>query len=195
MNEFWIHILIMAFSKSIIRAQMPKPCELCETNTNVKWSCVQCNKYMCDQCKRIHLNTPTCAQHEVINIKSVQARKDDFLAVATDNIPCKIHTRKLYCMFCQTCDILVCPECISSSHRKHELESLDKVCEEKLKNITTFHAKMSEQLANCQSENQNLQQMKLTRNLHYDEVMKKIDESEKELQDELHKYADGLRKQ
>lgn len=128
---------------------MPKPCELCETNTNVKWSCVQCNKYMCDQCKRIHLNTPSCAQHEVINIKSVQARKDDFLAVATDNIPCKIHTRKIYCMFCQTCDILVCPECISSSHRKHELESLDKVCEEKLKNITTFHAKMSEQLANC----------------------------------------------
>ncbi|VDI70494.1 Hypothetical predicted protein [Mytilus galloprovincialis] len=46
----------MAFSKSVIRSQMPINCNLCETEKNIKWKCLTCRVLMCSTCKdKIHL--------------------------------------------------------------------------------------------------------------------------------------------
>ena len=58
----------MALSSSIKRAQNPKLCELCKTAINIKWKCVECNKFICDRCKEIHLNVQTNIQHQIIDI-------------------------------------------------------------------------------------------------------------------------------
>jgi hypothetical protein len=52
----------MAFSSSIRKAQNPKLCELCKSDTNIKWKCVECNKFICNRCKDIHLNVQTNIQ-------------------------------------------------------------------------------------------------------------------------------------
>jgi hypothetical protein len=39
------------------------------------------------------------------------------------------------CMFCRTCDVLVCSNCISCSHKKHYLESIDQVCMETIEQL------------------------------------------------------------
>jgi hypothetical protein len=38
------------------------------------------------------------------------------------NIKCDEHQTKMTCLFCRTCDHLVCPDCISSKHNKHNFE-------------------------------------------------------------------------
>lgn len=53
-------------SLTIRRAQVAMPCELCELSIGIKWRCVQCQKYMCDNCHEIHLNT----QHDMEGITS-----------------------------------------------------------------------------------------------------------------------------
>jgi hypothetical protein len=53
-------------SLTIRRAQVVMPCELCELGMGIKWRCVQCQKYMCENCHEIHLTT----QHEMVDIAS-----------------------------------------------------------------------------------------------------------------------------
>jgi hypothetical protein len=45
-----------------------KLCELCKTDINIQWKCVECNKFICDRCKNIHLNVQTSIQHQIIDI-------------------------------------------------------------------------------------------------------------------------------
>ena len=42
----------MAFSSSIKKAQIVKLCDLCETETNLKWRCIQCDNILCEKCKK-----------------------------------------------------------------------------------------------------------------------------------------------
>ncbi|CAC5419048.1 unnamed protein product [Mytilus coruscus] len=77
----------MAFSKSIRRAQVSKLCELCETDTNIKWKCVQCNTLMCEKCKKIDLKVQTAIKHDIVDIKSSEAKTEMDHTNITDNIP------------------------------------------------------------------------------------------------------------
>ena len=42
----------MAYSQSMRKAQAPKTCELCLTDTKIKWRCLNCQSYMCEKCKK-----------------------------------------------------------------------------------------------------------------------------------------------
>ncbi|CAC5419050.1 unnamed protein product [Mytilus coruscus] len=77
----------MAFSQSIRQAKVPKPCELCETDINIKWKCVQCNTLMCEKCKKIHLKVQTSIKHDIVDVKSSEAKKEMEHNIVTDNIP------------------------------------------------------------------------------------------------------------
>ena len=59
---------MMAYSQSIRRAQAPKTCDLCRTDTQIKWRCIHCQSYMCDNCKNIHQRVQTKIEHEIIDV-------------------------------------------------------------------------------------------------------------------------------
>ncbi|XP_052079461.1 uncharacterized protein LOC127717731 [Mytilus californianus] len=182
----------MAFSQSIRRAQIPKPCELCETDTNIKWKCVQCNTLMCDKCKKIHLKVLT---HDIVDVKSSEAKQEMEHTIITDNIPCQIHKRKLNCMFCRTCDNLVCPECITDSHKKHDLVSIDKACNEKKRELKELESKFSDTLTLCKIEDSKVNDFKTKYEQFFAESVQKINQQEKLIIDEVRKYAKALREQ
>jgi hypothetical protein len=48
------------------------------------WKCVECNKFICNRCKDIHLNVQTNIQHQIIDIKSLF--QDVQPKIITDNI-------------------------------------------------------------------------------------------------------------
>jgi hypothetical protein len=52
--------------------------------------------------------------------------------VILDNIRCDEHQTKMTCLFCRTCDHLVCPDCISSKHNEHNFEPVEKILPKKL---------------------------------------------------------------
>jgi len=39
-------------------------------NANIRWGCVQCNSFICDKCKKIHLKFETFIQHDIIDVKA-----------------------------------------------------------------------------------------------------------------------------
>jgi membrane protein CcdC involved in cytochrome C biogenesis len=81
----------------VFRARNPKLCELCKTDINIQWKCVECNKFICNRCKDIHLNVQTNIQHQIIDIKSLF--QDVQPKIITNNIPCTEHTTKMTFLF------------------------------------------------------------------------------------------------
>jgi hypothetical protein len=99
----------------------------------------------------------TTIEHEIIDVTTSGGFIDvQPTVICTDNIPCQIHRSKLSFMFCQTCDVLVRSNCICSSHKKHDLESIDQVCMEKMEKLKAIRDKISQNLVRRESENKDL---------------------------------------
>lgn len=160
-------------------------CEFCETDANIPWRCVQCNKFMCNKCKKIHLNVLTTIQHDIVSSSDVVEHK-----FITNNVPCTRHKKKFVFLFCKTCDELICMECISSSHKKHELEIIETTCDEKVK---LSKASISHGLIHCHIETLKLAIREDVYTKGYDNALKNIDETESKLKEAIEKYADEQR--
>ena len=180
----------MAFSSSIKRAQNPKLCELCKTDIKIKWRCVECNKFICDRCKEIHLNVQTNIQHQIIDIKS--PFQDVQPKIITDNIPCTEHRTKMTCLFCRTCDHLVCSDCILSKHNKHNFEPVEKILSEKLDELKGAEARYSQDLTLCQAKVEEFHISETKYESLFDETITTIKKREKTLIDGITKHSQKL---
>ena len=180
----------MAFSSSIKRAQNPKLCDLCKTDIKIKWRCVECNKFICDRCKDIHLNVQTNIQHQIIDIKS--PFQDVQPKIITDNIPCTEHTTKMTCLFCRTCDHLVCANCILSKHNKHNFEPVEKILSEKLDDLKGAEARYSKDLTLCQAKVEEFKISETKCESLCDESITTIKKREKTLIDGIIKHSQKL---
>ena len=183
----------MASSASIKRAQNPKLCELCKTDIKIKWRCVECNKFICDRCKEIHLNVQTNIQHQIIDIKS--PFQDVQPKIITANIPCTEHRTKMTCLFCRTCDHLVCPDCVSSKHNKHKFESIDKILSEKLDELKGAEARYCKDLTLCQAKVEEFQISENKCESLCDETIIKIKKREKTLIAGITEHSQKLQKE
>ena len=180
----------MAFSSSIKRAQNQKLCELCKTDIKIKWRCVECNKFICDRCKDIHLNVQTNIQHQIIDIKS--PFQDVQPKIITDNIPCTEHRTKMTCLFCRTCDHLVCTDCILSKHKKHNFEPVENILSEKLDVLKGAEARYSKDLTLCQAKVNEFQISEAKCESLCDESITTIKKREKQLIDGITKHSQKL---
>ncbi|XP_076103872.1 uncharacterized protein LOC143072685 [Mytilus galloprovincialis] len=62
----------MAFSRSVIRSQVPVKCGICDTDRSIKWKCIDCSKLLCNHCKeKVHPELKNTENHQVVNIKDV----------------------------------------------------------------------------------------------------------------------------
>ena len=131
---------------SLKKAQTLKVCEFCETNTNIEGKCIDCDLWMCDNCKKkLHIKVKLASKHNVIARKDMGTQSKLKLM----NIPCKIHEIQFYCLFCKTCEKCVCPDCVSSiDHSKHNFESLEEIHAEKTKTLLECNQIVKEELFN-----------------------------------------------
>ena len=180
----------MAFSSSIKGVQNPKFCDLCKTDIQIKWRCVECNKFICDRCKEIHLNVQTNIQHQIIDIKS--PFQDVQPKIITDNIPCTEHRTKMTFLFCRTCDHLVCADCILSKHKKHNFEPLEKILSEKLEELKGAEARYSKDLTVCKAKVKEFQISETKCESLCDETITTIKKREKTLIDGIIKHSQKL---
>ncbi|XP_052061577.1 uncharacterized protein LOC127701636 [Mytilus californianus] len=172
-------------------AQVLKTCDLCEKDTDIRYKCMDCNKFLCERCKGIHKNVPTLSLHDICDLKS-ELLCPVITKVRMDNILCNYH-KKFQCMFCKDCEVLVCSECISNFHQKHCLESLEKTCEEKLSKLERYKAEIGKDVVSLQKSYSDLAIAKTKWENSLDDIRSKIDDKEDELKEAVTKNAAKLR--
>ena len=178
----------MACSSS--KAQNVKICDLCETETNLKWRCIQCDTILCDKCKKIHNKFQINTQHQIVDLKIPFQEVEQ--KVILDNIRCDEHQTKMTFLFCRTCDHLVCADCISSKHNEHKFEPIETILPEKMDELKGAEARHSKDLTLCRAKVEEFQIGENKYESLCDETITTIKKREKQLIDGITKHSQKL---
>ncbi|XP_062573468.1 LOW QUALITY PROTEIN: uncharacterized protein LOC134235351 [Saccostrea cucullata] len=104
-------------------AQDVMRCDLCETAV-VQMHCDTCLVNLCTACVGKHMTSDESKDHKIVKF---QARKSTPLYPA-----CTSHSKDLSTMYCNQCDIPVCPKCIASGkHQGHKVSEILEVVNER----------------------------------------------------------------
>ncbi|XP_063418717.1 uncharacterized protein LOC134701493 [Mytilus trossulus] len=181
----------MALSKSFQMGQIPMLCQLCEESSEIKWKCLLCDFLLCTKCQKIHKKVKSTDQHTIIDIKDIAVYQvkdqQDF-----SHIPCEIHCGQLCCLFCQTCEEVVCPLCIANTHNKHSMIELAEGYKLTLKTIQTFNSELEVKLTDYVKEISKLHSIKDFEGVKYETGKQKILSREKVLKEEVEKHTQKL---
>ncbi|XP_052058827.1 uncharacterized protein LOC127699125 [Mytilus californianus] len=186
----------MALSKSFQKGQIPICCQLCEESSEIKWKCLLCDFLLCTKCQKLHKKVKSTDQHTIIDIKDIavyqQQIKDnpDF-----SSIPCEIHSGQNCCLFCQTCDEVVCPLCIAKTHNKHNMIELAEGYKITLKTIKTFNSELEVKLTDYVKGITKLHSLKSFEDAKYETEKQKILSREKVLTEEVEKHTKKILKE
>ncbi|XP_076104387.1 uncharacterized protein LOC143073038 [Mytilus galloprovincialis] len=179
----------MAFSKSVIRSQMPINCNLCETEKNIKWKCLTCGVLMCSTCKdKIHLRI--AKDHKVVDIKNVGLPVEE---LDFTNIKCKDHSEQSSCLFCTNCDKLVCPTCIAKVHKKHDLTEISDAYNLKIERLKNRQSKLKKETNEIIATKDQLNEFQKAENSNYAKVSTEILNHERDLKKAIEKHIAKLR--
>ncbi|XP_076104199.1 uncharacterized protein LOC143072915 [Mytilus galloprovincialis] len=179
----------MAFSKSVIRSQIPINCNLCETEKNIKWKCLTCGVLMCSTCKdKIHLRI--AKDHKVVDIKNVGLPVEE---LDFTNIKCKEHSEQSTCLFCTNCDKLVCPTCVSKVHKKHDLTEISDAYNIKIDKLKKGQSKLQREKYEIIATKDQLNQFQKSENSNYAKVSTDILNHEKVLKLAVKEHIAKLR--
>jgi hypothetical protein len=108
----------MESSHSIGKGQTALVCQLCENDPKLKWKCLDCGLLMCQRCRdKVHPKFPLAQDHIIIDIKDIHQHQSEPKLEFTQ-LKCGVHTGQKSCLYCNTCDELVCPLCIATTHNK-----------------------------------------------------------------------------
>ncbi|VDI74439.1 Hypothetical predicted protein [Mytilus galloprovincialis] len=169
-------------SNTVIQGHIPSSCEFCESNKDVKWHCGECSLFLCESCKQnLHSKLKVAAKHSIVGIG--QTENTLFKqSVKLNRIPCRLHLSKAYCLFCDTCDELVCATCLLQMHKDHDLKDIETVYYDKISEIENHVSKMKEDVHKlCKKEMKKLDEIVSMQTRQLEDVKQKIVEQEKKL--------------
>lgn len=121
-------------NSTIRKAQVIQTCQLCRRNHSMKWKCIDCEIFMCDDCKlNVHAKVKTVISHTILDINDATfSDSSNQLTVDLGHIPCKEHEQQFCCVHCVTCGKLICPKCLTSSHKGHDVADIETTYDERL---------------------------------------------------------------
>ena len=126
-------------------------CDRCmDSSDKATVFCGQCCKFLCSKCKEDHLRHREKYKHKLVSFGSKQ---EDFTSLF-DSIPhkatnCEIHNDEVLKFFCETCNKLVCRDCLILQHNGHKYDRVEPLAEKgkkKLKCLVTEAEAASEKL-------------------------------------------------
>ena len=110
-------------------------CSKCDLNEGPEIHyCFECVNFLCSDC---HLNTKghRGKGHRANVVKDFQDSDYEDMLNPKSLCTVKYHERKLMEFFCRDCKTCICQSCINTDHRTHDIDPIDKVCDEEKSNL------------------------------------------------------------
>ncbi|CAC5403525.1 unnamed protein product [Mytilus coruscus] len=129
-----------------------KSCDICMSGPGRNY-CEQCDQWMCDNCKTLHLRSKMCKNHTFLSGLNINPE---------DKLLCKEHDEN-FIFYCIDCDIPICKMCIVKKHKKHDTSEINestqelqsevkKMIDSKIKSVQTNLDKIEEGTGRYQSD-------------------------------------------
>lgn len=182
----------MAHSRSVRKAQIPISCQFCEDGNTIQWKCLDCRLLICEKCKdKIHLKIRNAKDHKIIHVTEVENCTEEF---EYKHIHCQVeeHYEQYCCLFCKTCDDLVCPTCVSKAHNKHDLTEIGDVYTINIETLRIRQNKSRKFISKMTTRNKELSELKCRENSKYTKVRNNIIAHQKDLKNAVDQYIKEL---
>lgn len=103
-----------------VNGKVEAKCEKC-SHKSVKATsfCPECSKFICDLCVTIHKSWSEFSSHAVISMVTLKQSYRKYIPEKEEQTSCTLHSKE--CTFyCESCEELICHECIVKGHRDHQ---------------------------------------------------------------------------
>ena len=100
------------------------PCDKCKRGKTVKY-CRTCGQFICNACVTAHETWTELSSHEVITIQQLTSDAQKLVPPKKQVLACPKHPEKELDLFCDTCEELICRDCIVRVHREHQYDLVD----------------------------------------------------------------------
>lgn len=103
-----------------VNSQVIVKCEKCiGAKTKAVGYCTNCSKFICDLCFQIHSSWSELQSHKTLRMAQLKESFEKYIPSTSEKKLCQVH-RKVCTVFCETCELLICHDCILKGHREHQ---------------------------------------------------------------------------
>lgn len=165
-------------------------CQLCENESKFKW---KCSLVMCQRCRdNVHPKFKSAESHQIIDLKDV-GKLNYEEEIDFSQFKCVEHSGQPCCLFCEGCNVMVCPSCVDGIHKKHELVEIKVEIQRKVVSVWN-RIKLNELALKELKENERkLREIYSTEKDNYDKSGDKILEQEKHILHILQNHTKTLK--
>ncbi len=96
-------------------------CEKCKQQ-NATGYCRSCGKFICETCKLIHAKWEELSSHEIISLDQLEGDVTKLVPPKMTVSYCPKQPSKHADLYCETCEELICRDCIVRVHRDHQYD-------------------------------------------------------------------------
>ena len=103
-----------------VSAPVKTQCQKCKKRESSCY-CRAC-KFICEKCKDFHSEWEEFATHEIISLEQLTSNVMNHVSPAKKVLQCPSHPEKQVDLFCETCEEMICRDCIVRVHRDHQYD-------------------------------------------------------------------------
>ncbi|CAG2250266.1 unnamed protein product [Mytilus edulis] len=130
--------------------------------------------------------------HHVVEIKSIGTNNPE-LFQKPNRAKCKTHISQDYCIFCQTCDELVCPSCLTKSHQKHDLREIVEIFAGDVNSLRRCNTELKSRFLDVYEEQlEKIEKMKVHNMDHLQMVKSKLEKQESKVMSDLKSFKQTI---
>ena len=94
-------------------------CEQCDDGNPAISYCTDCLAYLCDFCQQAHKRLKIYRAHNVTPVDQLSPEK--VASLKTSDLKCDTHPNESLNIYCKSCCLLVCCQCLIAHHLDHDL--------------------------------------------------------------------------
>ena len=145
-GAFYIHYLfdVQDALKKVSSSEQAM-CEKC-TDRKAVGFCRTCG-FACQRCKELHQEWEEFKTHEFINLDTLTGDVTTLIPPLKKTLFCATHPSKKAKLYCETCDELICRDCIVRVHRDHQYDLVPESFAKQEKVIVDSLKPVGEQIA------------------------------------------------
>ena len=184
-----------------VKGPQKTQCEKCRKGDATSF-CRVCGQFLCTVCTQIHKDWAELSTHEVISLDRLEGDVTQLVPPTKKVTYCSKHPTKESDLYCETCEELICRDCIVRVHRDHQYDLITDAYP-KHKNVITDHLQpvkqqlgvVNEAIESLDTRRQQIsdQRMAIEANIH--KTIRRLQEALEERKTELIGELDQLTQQ
>ena len=191
---FHIHHLFEiqdAFEK--VKEPQKVVCGKCTKDTRTATSyCRDCGEFVCSACVDIHAQWDSFSKHEIVPINEFEKKVKQLDALKKVTLYCSLHQGKELELYCETCEELICHNCIVKKHKDHQYDLVTDTFERQKGQIVASLEPVEGQLGNVRKILKQIDAQSKAAKTKRDTIAAEIQQKTREFQEMLELRKDKL---